>query len=147
MSRPDRSASRYRRTIQRNPFGAFDSSDYSTYSEQSGDSDGSSQALDMRSSLPANPFEQRQSSAAHDWDLRKQHGETSESLDELMQYQGLEEVKQLFLDIKSKVDVCRKQDPNKKMKILKLERFSIIFQGNPGTGKHYLTSTYCSDIS
>ena len=52
-------------------------------------------------------------------------------IDELMCYEGLEEVKHQFLDIKSKVDVCKNQERD-----LKKERFNIVFQGNPGTGKH-----------
>jgi hypothetical protein len=56
--------------------------------------------------------------------------ESNVVLDELMQYEGLEDVKQQFLDIKSKVDVCKRQGRN-----LKSERFNIVFQGNPGTGE------------
>lgn len=107
----------------------------------------SSHGLDTPSNLPANPFKQKRSSAEYDWDLMKQHGETSKSLDELMQYQGLEEVKKLFLDIKSTVNVYKKQDEKKKMNTLKLDRFSIIFQGNSGTGKRDLTSTCCLTVS
>jgi len=79
---------------------------------------------------PKNPFHQAPSRAAQIWDERKKMGETSKILDELMLYQGLEEVKRQFLDIKSKVDICEKQDRD-----LKQERFNVVFQGNPGTGQ------------
>lgn len=55
--------------------------------------------------------------------------ESNDVLDELMQYEGLEEIKQQFLDIKSKVDVCKEQG-----RALDSERFNVVFQGNPGTG-------------
>ncbi|XDG04538.1 hypothetical protein ABKA04_004153 [Annulohypoxylon sp. FPYF3050] len=77
----------------------------------------------------ANPFESKPSDAGQEWDSRKSlDNESHYILDELMQYQGLEAVKQQFLDIKSKVDCCRVQGRD-----LKSERFNIVFQGNPGT--------------
>ncbi|KAL7924178.1 P-loop containing nucleoside triphosphate hydrolase protein [Trichoderma austrokoningii] len=86
--------------------------------------------------LPVNPFQQKHSAAAQEWDCRKRCGENSSVLDKLMQYQGLEEVKQHFLDIKSKVAICKEQDPNGEMGVLNLERFNAVFQGNPGTDEH-----------
>jgi hypothetical protein len=71
------------------------------------------------------------SQAEQDWtDQKKVNNESNEFLDQLMEYQGLEAVKQKFLDIKSRVHVCRRQGVN-----LKTERFNIVFQGNPGTGE------------
>lgn len=50
-------------------------------------------------------------------------------IDQLMGLAGLEEVKEQFLAIKSKVETCRRQKAS-----LQNERFNAIFQGNPGTG-------------
>lgn len=95
------------------------------------------------SQRPVNLLNPKVSAAAQEWNSRKNTGEFSSALDELMQYRGLEEVKQHFLDIKSKVDICDKQDPDRRMNVLKLERFNAVFQGNPGTGAHAVISACC----
>lgn len=102
-----------------------------------------SQQPHNRLAAPVNLLKCKISLAAQEWNSRKGNGESSSALDELMQYQGLEEVKQHFLDIKSKVDICNKQDPDGEMNVLKLERFNAVFQGNPGTGGHAVIFTYC----
>lgn len=101
------------------------------------------QQLGNKLTAPVNPLKRKVSAAAQEWSSRKNNGESSSALDELMQYQGLEEVKQYFLDIKSKVDICDKQDPYRKINVLKLERFNAVFQGSPGTGAHAVISSCC----
>lgn len=70
------------------------------------------------------------SAAADEWNRQKQNGIKNEAIDDLMKLVGLEEVKQMFLDIKAKVDICREQGVSPAN-----ERCNIVFQGNPGTGE------------
>jgi hypothetical protein len=71
-----------------------------------------------------------QSVAADEWNRQKQNGAENEAIDDLMKLVGLEEVKQMFLDIKAKVDICIQQGISPAE-----ERYNIVFQGNPGTGE------------
>ncbi|KAI1169718.1 P-loop containing nucleoside triphosphate hydrolase protein [Nemania sp. FL0916] len=88
--------------------------------------------------LEQNPFKPTYSSAENEWAQRKAiGGEQNDVLDALMKYVGLESVKQQFLDIKSKVDICKEQGRG-----LASENFSIVFQGNPGTGKTTVAGLY-----
>ncbi|KAI8954428.1 P-loop containing nucleoside triphosphate hydrolase protein [Xylaria longipes] len=83
-------------------------------------------------------FEPTSSQAREEWIHRKiKGGEENEFLDKLMEYEGLEQVKQQFLDIKSKIEISKEQGRR-----LWSERFSVVFQGNPGTGKTTIASFY-----
>jgi hypothetical protein len=75
------------------------------------------------------PFKLRPSPSAEEWQRQKALGAVNPAIDELMDMIGLEEVKRQVLNIKAKVEVCKRQRVD-----LRSERFNIIFQGNPGTG-------------
>ena len=69
-------------------------------------------------------------SARDEWEHQKElEGAENQALDALMDMIGLEDVKDKFLSIKSKVDtaVCQNVDVSK-------ERFGAALLGNPGTG-------------
>lgn len=71
-----------------------------------------------------------QPSARAEWEFMKEReGVRSAPLDELMSMVGLEEVKQAFLSIKSRVDAAFRQGVS-----MADERFSCSMLGNPGTG-------------
>ncbi|KAL6820788.1 P-loop containing nucleoside triphosphate hydrolase protein [Trichoderma camerunense] len=104
-----------------------------------GDHNDSSHACTNRSERR---FQSAQSNAFLEWEQRKNiHGEASDSIDELMRLQGLEGVKQHFLDIKSKIDICVEQ-----RRSLNGQRYSAVFQGNPGTGKTTVARLYAKFI-
>jgi hypothetical protein len=71
------------------------------------------------------------SAAEEEWEYQKEFENASlETLDKLMGMIGLEEVKQQFLTIKTKVDTVVRQNAS-----FKDERFGAAFLGNPGTGQ------------
>jgi hypothetical protein len=80
---------------------------------------------------PNNRFKGKASPAQEEWNRLKAQGFENSEIDELMEMVGLEEVKRQFIAMKIKVETCERQGTD-----LKKERFNIIFQGNPGTGKH-----------
>ena len=78
------------------------------------------------------PFQIRTSAAAQEWALQKEGDTyTVDVIERLMKLVALEEVKEQFLAIKSKVEIFNQQNIS-----LRGERFNIIFQGNPGTGAY-----------
>ncbi|KAJ7715419.1 P-loop containing nucleoside triphosphate hydrolase protein [Mycena metata] len=71
------------------------------------------------------------SSSEEEWERQKRiEGANNPAIDEIMAMIGLEDVKAQVLKIKHKIDVVKRQNAQ-----LNDERFNIVFQGNPGTGK------------
>lgn len=70
--------------------------------------------------------------ARAEWEfLKSSEGASSEPMESLMKMIGLEEVKEQFLSVKSKVDTALRQGVS-----LSKERFSCSMLGNPGTGRY-----------
>ncbi|KAK3356293.1 P-loop containing nucleoside triphosphate hydrolase protein [Lasiosphaeria hispida] len=90
--------------------------------------------------VPANHDQRRRqfsakvSGVGQDWQKIKQNYDLSvgtvEAVDQVMALVGLEEVKEQVLAILKYVDVAKNQDVD-----VQKQRFHIVFQGNPGTGK------------
>lgn len=87
--------------------------------------------------------ENHESGARKEWQYQKNSENASnDAIDSVMEMIGLEEVKAQILRIKAKVDVSLRQNSN-----LKDDRFNTVFQGNPGTGMHYLFLLIAAKIS
>ena len=67
----------------------------------------------------------------HNGGKRKEPPNPVDVMESLMKLVSLEEVKDNFLAIKSKIETYRRQKA-----IVKRERFNAVFQGNPGTGMY-----------
>ena len=94
---------------------------------------------------PRRRFALAKSAAQEEWEIEKNcrsaEGEEvceNQNIDALMELVGLEAVKAQFLAIKAKIDMFNDQEVE-----LKAERFNVIFQGSPGTGKHGMSSELC----
>lgn len=84
-----------------------------------------------------------ESGARKEWQYQKNFENASnDAIDSVMEMIGLEEVKAQILKIKAKVDVSLRQNSN-----LNDDRFNTVFQGNPGTGMHYLFLLIAAKIS
>ena len=69
--------------------------------------------------------------AVEDWEHQKTYEDAkNESLDELMNMIGLENVKEGFLEIKADIDLAIRQNRD-----MQKERFGAALLGNPGTGE------------
>jgi DNA repair exonuclease SbcCD ATPase subunit len=72
------------------------------------------------------------SAAKDDWEFQKEfEGAQNEYIDTLTGMIGLEEVKQQFLSVKSRIDTSIRQGVD-----VQDERFGAILLGNPGTGNY-----------
>lgn len=84
--------------------------------------------------------EWKQPPSKEDWEYQKEfQGAENGALDSLMDMIGLEDVKQEFLSIKTKVDTNVRQNVS-----LKGERFNVAMLGNPGTGMTISVMFICS---
>ncbi|KAK3949502.1 stage V sporulation protein K [Pseudoneurospora amorphoporcata] len=94
-------------------------------------------------SNPLDPLGDLPDTAEGEWKYLKEfEGASSKPMDTLMSMIGLEEVKQKFLDIKSKVDTAVRQGIS-----LSNERYSCSMLGNPGTGKTTVARLYAEFLS
>ena len=79
------------------------------------------------------------SNAKADWDHQKKfEGAENDALDKLIEMIGLEDVKDRFLSIKSRIDTAIRQNI-----AMEDERFGAALLGNPGTGKPFNQNHDC----
>lgn len=135
---------------QHNPFNADDSDSECSDSEDTpSDGAGDPKPLPSRPGMPLLPAlgrklwskfadEANLLPIEREWERRKKEfGEKSKALDQLMAMVGLEEVKREFLAIKATIAAA-----NQRKGKLRRQDFNLVLTGNAGTGKRTLVNIY-----
>ncbi|GJF00004.1 P-loop containing nucleoside triphosphate hydrolase protein [Phanerochaete sordida] len=83
------------------------------------------------------------SKSEQEWQRQKDiEGADNASIDAIMAMTGLEKVKEQVLKIKAKIDTTKRQGTS-----VKEERFNVVLQGNPGTGKTTIARHYAKFLA